>query len=129
MKNMYDLSKEFGVGLIGMYRTSGFNAVVQEMKNRIHRMKDEILVAWFAYYGFEPGRAVIVEEQTEKGLNIYIRERTVAEIAVQPNIESVLKSKRYSLSAAMNSDDGSMIVRMVEDENGEWYHRKDVEKF
>jgi len=79
MKTVYELSKELNAGLIDLYKDAGFDALCQELTQRVANMKAEILTAWFAEHGFEPGKAVIVEEHTMSGHKIYIRERTAEE--------------------------------------------------
>ena len=79
MKTVYELSKELQESLVDLYKESGFDALCREITNRVAQMKSEILTAWFAEHGFEPGKAVLVEEHTASGWKIYIRESTAEE--------------------------------------------------
>jgi|WetSurSiteA1Bulk_404760.scaffolds.fasta_scaffold09962_5 hypothetical protein len=79
MKTMYELSKELQVGLFDLHKDSGFDALCREITKRVADMKSEVLTAWFAEHGFEPGKAVLVEERTESGWKVYIRESTAEE--------------------------------------------------
>lgn len=47
-----------------------FDNVVKEINDWINLHKDAVLLAWFAQYGFEPGKAVLVTD----GINTVIRE-------------------------------------------------------
>jgi len=50
-----------------------------ELSRRFMRLKDQLLCAWFARYGFDPGKATIVEDRSQ-GLSVYyIRESTPEE--------------------------------------------------
>lgn len=79
MKTMYDLSRELGKGLFDLNRDYGFDVLCREMADRMARMKDEILVAWFAEHGFAPGKAVLVHDCTGGMVRYYIREFTAEE--------------------------------------------------
>ena len=79
MKTMYDLSREVQAGLLDIYKGYGFDALCRELSDRFARMKDEILVAWFAEHGFAPGKAVLVEDRSEGMVRHYIRECTAEE--------------------------------------------------
>jgi hypothetical protein len=84
MKSVYGLSKEFQSGLANLYKESGYDALCQEMTNRVANMKSELLIAWFAEHGFLPGKAILVEERTENGWKIYIREKTIEDVTHIP---------------------------------------------
>lgn len=79
MKTVYGLSKELQAGLLDLHKDSGFDALCREITKRVANMKSEVLTAWFAEHGFEPGKAVLVEERTESGWKVYIRESTAEE--------------------------------------------------
>lgn len=89
MKTMYDLSREFGDGLIDLHKDFGFDVLCREMADRMARMKDEILVAWFAEHGFAPGKAVLVHDCTGGMVRHYIREHTAEEAERAKLVEPV----------------------------------------
>ena len=74
MKTMYDLSKEIQDGIVETYNKHGLDAICNELSDRFTRMKDEILVAWFAEHGFAPGKAEFVEDRTGGTVRYYVRE-------------------------------------------------------
>jgi predicted RNA-binding Zn-ribbon protein involved in translation (DUF1610 family) len=79
MKTVYELSKELQAGLFDLHKDSGFDALCREITKRVANIKSEVLTAWFAEHGFGPGKAVLVEERTESGWKVYIRESTAEE--------------------------------------------------
>jgi hypothetical protein len=81
--NLSDLSKQFQYGLDDIYKKSGFVTVCREIEKRVIEKRDEILLAWFAMYGFEPGKAMVVREYTEDGICVYITERMCDAVVTQ----------------------------------------------
>jgi hypothetical protein len=63
MNKMYELTKEFNKDLVH----TDYDAICKELSERTLRMKDEILVAWFAEHGFTPSKAEMVEDRSEYG--------------------------------------------------------------
>ena len=105
MKTVYELSKELQAGMVELYKLSGFDSLCRELSERICRMKDEVLVAWFAEHGFAPGKAVIVEDHSEGLVRYYIRESTAEEAQrtlasanrqITPYIERLKQCERNS---------------------------------
>lgn len=104
MKTVYELSKELQAGLADLHKNSGFDALCREITNRVANMKSEVLTAWVAEHGFEPGKAVLVEERTESGWKVYIRERTAeeAERALAPANRQITPCERHSCCNCVN---------------------------
>jgi hypothetical protein len=98
-----DLSKKMNTGIVDIYKESGHSAMVKELSRRYLEMRDTLIHAWFAKYGFEPGKAVLVRD----GINTYIREVTPAEFdrikaAIVIPKENSLPCDKCSPSFAMN---------------------------
>jgi hypothetical protein len=96
MKNIYELSKEFSEGLVPLYERNGLKELCREMRDRFNKMKDSILVAWFAEHGFAPGKAVLVEECNGTEYKVYIRESTAEET------ERALKAHNKRITPALD---------------------------
>lgn len=60
--NVSGLTKEFGSGMNDMYKESGLDAVCKEMNDRLARLKDELLLAWFAEHGW----TIMIRERTKE---------------------------------------------------------------
>lgn len=56
-----------------------FDKLVKEITEWIELNREALLLAWFAQYGFEPGKAVLVESHENGRTNLYIREATEEE--------------------------------------------------
>jgi len=48
---------------------------VNQIREWIELHKAEIILAWWATYGFKPDNAELVHEMTDTGTKIYMRER------------------------------------------------------
>lgn len=55
--------------------------VVAEIGEWIRLNQEALLLAWFAQYGFEPGKAVLVHRYDSEGTYFYIREANEQEKA------------------------------------------------
>ena len=75
-RTMHQLSQEFGVGALDIFEKGGLLSLTKELSGRMSRLKDEILLAWFAEHGFAPGKAEIVEDHSDGTIRFYIREQT-----------------------------------------------------
>lgn len=65
---------------------SGLSMLQSEWRHRIEAIlaqREEILAAFVAKYGFDPDRAVQIEEDTPEGKRWYVRRRTDAEVEAQ----------------------------------------------
>ena len=106
MPNMDEISKKVHHGLINIYKEFGFDAICKELSQRISDLKKQILTAWFAEHDFEPGKAVLVQEDTTNGFNVYIRESTKDE---RKRVEKSAIKKTFScIECADKNSIGSM---------------------
>lgn len=76
--NLYGLGKKFREDIKPPFDLS---SVVAQLNEWIEIHRDVLLLAWFAQYGFEPGKAVLVHQASLDGSRVYIREATVEEQA------------------------------------------------
>lgn len=80
MKPLNEFTKEISKGIFSIYSDLGYDAMIRELHKRFYELKDGILIAWFAEYGFEPGKAVLVEDHSTGAIKYYVREATPKEM-------------------------------------------------
>ena len=85
MKTMYTLSKDINKDIQNLYKTSDLEDALKQITELFNQKKDEILVAWAAEHGFEPNKAILIEERTETGYKVYVREMTDVEKSLSNN--------------------------------------------
>lgn len=73
---LYDLAKKFQTDIKPPFDMS---TVVKELGDWIQSHRDVLLLAWFAQYGFEPGKAILVHQCGIGENKFYIREATPKE--------------------------------------------------
>jgi wobble nucleotide-excising tRNase len=69
------------------------DSIVSELADWISLNQDALLLAWFAEYGFSPGKAILVHSHDMEGSKYFIREMTPEEIK-QNNIKESANSKQ-----------------------------------
>lgn len=73
---LYNLTKKFQQDIAPPFDLS---MVVEQLGIWIQTHRDALLLAWFAQYGFEPGKAVLVHQNTIGESRFFIREATPKE--------------------------------------------------
>jgi len=73
---MYEIVQDFRkAGITDIYKEKGFEECYRAITRFIDDKQSEIVLAWWAEHGFEPGNAVLVHD----GGEVYIREATPEE--------------------------------------------------
>jgi hypothetical protein len=88
---LFNLAKKFKVDIkkpdmkaYELNKEEVFGRLVQEISDWVSTHREALLLAWFAQYGFEPGKAVLVESHENGETNLYIREATEEEKRRKP---------------------------------------------
>jgi hypothetical protein len=77
MSDLFKLAEKFNDDIKPPFDMS---SVVEELGAWIQTHKNALLLAWFAQYGFEPGKAVLVQKyDLTEGSQFFIREMTEKE--------------------------------------------------
>lgn len=92
-------------------KTGSYTKAVQTILAEIETNKEEIVRAFVAKYGYDPEKAVMVQESTINGFKFYIRQRTEEELLLEkatflhldtigPNSLITIKGIDYGAEAA-----------------------------
>jgi hypothetical protein len=76
--SLLEITKEFQRECSPLKHRLNFSEICAKIHEFVGVRRDAILLAWFAEYGFNPGKAVLVEER-EHPFKTYIRECTAEE--------------------------------------------------
>lgn len=76
-KPLFDLAKKFQTDIRPPYDMS---SIIKELGDWIQTHRDALLLAWFAQYGFEPGKAVLIHQNGIGENKFFIREATPKEM-------------------------------------------------